>query len=46
MVALEVVGGLFRFMMRRTIIWMSRRIEYDIRGKLTRHLLNLSPSGQ
>lgn len=44
MVALEVVGGLFRFMMRRTIIWMSRRIEYDIRGKLTRHLLNLSPS--
>jgi ATP-binding cassette subfamily B multidrug efflux pump len=44
MVGLAAVAGFFRFMMRRTIIWMSRRLEYDLRGELTRHLLKLSPS--
>jgi ATP-binding cassette, subfamily B, multidrug efflux pump len=43
MIGLSAVAGFFRFMMRRTIIWMSRRLEYDIRGELTRHLLKLSP---
>ncbi|MBI5267780.1 MAG: hypothetical protein HY851_11175 [candidate division Zixibacteria bacterium] len=32
MVGLSAVAGFFRFMMRRTIIWMSRRLEYDLRG--------------
>lgn len=44
MVGLAAVAGFFRFMMRRTIIWMSRRLEYDIRGELARHLFTLSPS--
>ena len=44
MILLEVLGGVFRFMMRRTIIWTSRRLEYDIRGMLATHLLKLSPS--
>lgn len=44
MIGLSAVAGLFRFMMRRTIIWMSRRLEYDIRAELTRHLFRLSPS--
>lgn len=37
-------SGVFRFMMRRTIIWMSRYIEYDLRSELFGHLLTLSPS--
>ena len=44
MIALSALAGFFRFMMRRTIIWMSRRLEYDIRAELTRHLFSLSPS--
>ena len=44
MIGLSVVGGVFRFGMRRTIIWMSRRIEYDLRNELVAHLLTLSPS--
>ena len=41
---LAVVAGFFRFMMRRTIIWMSRFLEYDLRSDLMSHLLKLSPS--
>ena len=44
MVGLAVLSGLFRFLTRRTIIWMSRRVEYDMRGDIFRHLLTLSPS--
>ncbi len=44
MVGLAIGSGIFRFLMRRTIIWMSRRIEYDLRGALLEHLLKLSPS--
>ncbi|MEW6413601.1 MAG: ABC transporter ATP-binding protein [Candidatus Zixiibacteriota bacterium] len=42
--ALAVLSGVFRFMMRRTIIWMSRHIEYDLRGEIFSHLLRLSPT--
>ncbi len=41
---LAVLSGVFRFSMRRTIIWMSRKFEYDFRGRIFRHLLNLSQS--
>ncbi len=41
---LAIVAGVFRFMMRRTIIWMSRRLEYDLRSDIFKHLLSLSPS--
>ncbi len=38
---LAVVAGVFRFMMRRTIIWMSRKIEFDLRADIFSHLLYL-----
>ncbi len=38
------LSGLFRFVMRRTIIWMSRYIEYDLRNEIFAHLINMSPS--
>lgn len=41
---LAVASGIFRFLMRRTVIWASRSIEYDLRGELKRKLLSLSPS--
>ncbi|UCG61891.1 MAG: ABC transporter ATP-binding protein [Candidatus Zixiibacteriota bacterium] len=41
--ALALLSGVFRFTMRRTIIWMSRHIEYDLRGEIFAHLLRLSP---
>ncbi|MEW5795334.1 MAG: ABC transporter ATP-binding protein [Candidatus Zixiibacteriota bacterium] len=44
MIGLAVVSGLFRLLIRRTIIWMSRHMEYDLRGELVAHLLKLSPS--
>lgn len=43
-IALAVVAGGFRFALRRTIIWMSRWVEYHLRGDLFSHLLRLSPS--
>lgn len=43
-VLLALVAGVFRFMMRRTIIWMSRKLEYDLRNELFGHLLTLPPS--
>ncbi|MHC4501283.1 MAG: ABC transporter ATP-binding protein [Planctomycetota bacterium] len=44
MIGLAAAGGVFRFAMRRTIIWMSRHLEYNIRSELVGHLLKLSPS--
>ncbi|MCB2231781.1 ABC transporter ATP-binding protein/permease [bacterium] len=44
MIVLSVLAGLFRFLVRRTIIWTSRHIEYRLRGKLASHLLTLSQS--
>lgn len=44
MIGLTVVSGGFRFLMRRTIIWMSRWLEFDLRGELFNHLLRLSPA--
>lgn len=43
-VALAIVGGIFRFYARRTLIWASRHIEYDLRNELFGHLLKLSAS--
>ena len=43
-ILLALVAGIFRFGMRRTIIWMSRYFEYDLRGEIMSHLLKLSPS--
>lgn len=43
-VVLALVAGIFRFLMRRTIIWMSRRLEYDLRNELFGHLLTCAPS--
>ncbi|MEW5992886.1 MAG: ABC transporter ATP-binding protein [Candidatus Zixiibacteriota bacterium] len=43
-IALAVVSGVFRFLVRRTIIWTSRHLEYSLRGELFAHLLTLSPS--
>jgi len=44
LLAVTIVSGGFRFMMRRTIIWMSRYLEFDLRGEMFQHLLGLSPS--
>lgn len=43
-VALSLVGGLFRFGMRKLLIDLSRLAERDFRDDTYRHLLNLSPS--
>ncbi len=43
-VVLAVVAGFFSFFTRRTIIWMSRKVEYGLRGELFAHLLKLTPS--
>lgn len=40
-VLLMLVSGVFRFMVRRTVIWASRKIEYDMRGDLFGHILTL-----
>lgn len=44
MIGLAIVSGVFRLLIRRTIIWMSRHLEYDLRGALVDHLLKLTPS--
>ena len=44
LVAVALVQGVFRFLMRRDIIGASRHIEYDLRRDLYAHLLRLSPS--
>ena len=43
-VLLAIVAGFFSFFTRRTIIWMSRKVEYRLRGELFAHLLKLTPS--
>src|SRR3972149_6427519 len=43
-VVFALVSSVFRFSMRRTIIWMSRKIEFDMRHDLFSHLLKLNPS--
>ncbi len=43
-IVFSVFSGIFRFSMRRTIIWMSRKVEYDLRSDLFEHLLKLNPS--
>jgi ATP-binding cassette subfamily B protein len=40
---LAILAGIFRFFMRRSIIWASRKIEYDLRGTLFSKLLALDP---
>lgn len=40
-IGLAVGSGIFRFFMRRTIVWASRLIEYDLRGDLFAHILKL-----
>ncbi len=44
LVAITAVGGLFRFLMRRIMIGVSRRIEVDMRSDFFRHLQSLSPA--
>ncbi len=43
-VGVTVVSGLFRFLMRRILIGISRKIEFDIRGDFFAHLETLSPA--
>jgi ATP-binding cassette, subfamily B, multidrug efflux pump len=38
LLGLAIVGGLFRFLMRRIIIGISRHLEYDLRNDFFRHL--------
>jgi ATP-binding cassette subfamily B protein len=44
LVAASAFGGLFRFLMRRIMIGVSRRIEVDMRADFFRHLQSLTPS--
>lgn len=43
-VGVALIAGFFRFFSRRTIIWASRHIEYDLRNEFFGHLLKLSAS--
>lgn len=43
-VLLVLASGVFRFIVRRTVIWASRKIEYDVRGDLFAHILTLDGS--
>ncbi len=43
-VVLALLSAVFRFSMRRTIIWMSRKVEYDLRVDFFSHLLTLNPT--
>ncbi len=42
-VGVAVVEGVFRYLMRRILIGISRLIEYDLRDRLFAHLQTLSP---
>ena len=44
LLAVGVVGGVFRFLMRRILIGASRHIEYDIRNDFFAHLEKLQLS--
>ncbi len=43
-VGIALVEGIFRFLMRQTIIGVSRRIEYDLRNDIFSHIQKLSLS--
>ena len=43
-ILLAVFSGVFRFGTRRTIVWMSRYLEYDLREEIFSHLLKQSSS--
>ncbi|MFQ5511735.1 MAG: ABC transporter ATP-binding protein [Candidatus Krumholzibacteriia bacterium] len=43
-VGVTAFSGIFRFLMRRIMIGVSRKIEYDIRGEFFAHLETLSPA--
>ncbi|MGM0706505.1 MAG: ABC transporter ATP-binding protein [Bacteroidota bacterium] len=43
-VALTVISGIFKFLMRQTVVVASRHIEYDLRNELYDHLQKLSPA--
>jgi ATP-binding cassette subfamily B protein len=42
-VALTAISGLFKFLMRQTVVVASRHIEFDLRNTLYTHLQALSP---
>jgi ATP-binding cassette subfamily B multidrug efflux pump len=44
LLAIGLVGGLFRFLMRRVLIGASRHIEYDMRNDFFAHLEKLPPA--
>jgi ATP-binding cassette, subfamily B, multidrug efflux pump len=41
---IALVGGIFRFLMRKVVIGVSRHMEYDLRDHFFRHLQRLPPS--
>ena len=41
-VGVTLIAGIFRFFARRTIIWASRDIEFELRNEVFNHLLKLS----
>lgn len=43
-VALTIISGIFKFLMRQTVVVASRHIEYDLRNELYDHLQKLSPA--
>ncbi len=43
-IALTLISGVFKFLMRQTIVVASRHIEYDLRNDLYEHLQTLSPA--
>ncbi|MFQ5649133.1 MAG: ABC transporter ATP-binding protein [bacterium] len=43
-VSIALVEGIFRFLMRKTIVSVSRKIEYDLRNDFFSHLQKLSQS--
>jgi ATP-binding cassette subfamily B protein len=44
MLGLALVGGLFRFLMRRIVVGISRHLEYDLRNEFFGRLQRLSPA--
>ncbi len=42
--AIALVGGVFRFLMRKIVIGVSRHMEYDLRNDFFRHLQRLPPA--
>jgi ATP-binding cassette, subfamily B, multidrug efflux pump len=44
LLAIGLVGGVFRFLMRRILIGASREIEYDMRNDFFAHLQRLEPA--